>query len=72
MKRRLKLGVIFMLVFGLIGYLAGVLVTYFTGDHVESNEALTNSLAFILLEVGAFIGLGIGLFTTKKWPDIDA
>ena len=72
MKRRLKLGIIFMLVFGLIGYLAGVLVTYFTGDNVEFNEALTNSLAFILLAVGAVIGLGMGLFTTKRKPDIDA
>lgn len=70
MKGKLKLGIIFMLVFGAIGYFAGVLINYFTGDGVEFVEALTNSLAFILLAVGAVIGLGMGLFAPKKKQDI--
>ena len=70
MKHKFKLSILFMLVFGVIGYFAGVLINYFTGDGVEFVEALSSSMALILLGVGANVGLGMGLFTPNKKSNI--
>lgn len=67
MKRKLKFGLILMLLLGIVGYAAGVVLAYAMASFKgELTAMLTNSIAFIGLGIGAFIGLIIGLCTKKK------
>ena len=66
MKKKLKTALILMLLLGVLGYGIGVVIAYFTTEDIEFVDALTQSIAFILLAVGAVIGFGMGAFTRKK------
>lgn len=62
---RLKKSLIFMIIFAALGYILGAVISMFTKE-LEFVEALTNSLSFILLGVGAFCGLVLGMWKKKK------
>ena len=67
MKKKLKTALILMLLLGVLGYAIGVVIAYFTAEEdIEFVDALTQSIAFILLAAGAVIGFGMGAFTRKK------
>ena len=65
MGRRIKLGLIFMVILGLVGYGIGFAVGLFaTGS--EASEAATGVYAIVCTIVGALTGLGMGLFSRRK------
>lgn len=65
--KKLRLSLILLLVFAVLGYGAGVAIAYFTGNKVIT-EALTNTIAFAGAGIGAVVGFALGLFTKKKEP----
>lgn len=65
MGRRVKLGIIFMIILGVVGYGIGFAVGLFaTGS--EASEAATGTYAIVCTIVGALTGLGMGLFSRRK------
>ncbi len=66
MKKKLKLGIILMIVFAILGYALGVAISYFANEGTDFNGALTNEISFALLGLGALGGIISALFTKGK------
>lgn len=68
--RKLKLGLILMLVLGILGYALGIGVSYLMAmmqkTELEIVELFTQPFAFVGLGLGAVIGFFLGIFTKKK------
>ena len=64
--KRLRLGLILLLVFGVLGYAAGVALAYFTGDDKTIIQSLTDVLAFSIAGAGAAAGFLVGIVVKQK------
>ena len=67
MKKKLKMSLIWLIILGILGYVIGVAIAYFTQEEgFEFVDALSNTIAFAGLGIGAFGGLCLGLTTKTK------
>ena len=67
MKKKLKKSLILMILLAVLGYALFALLAYFTADpRGEVVDALTNSIAFAGLAIGAVIGLILPFFSKTK------
>lgn len=67
MKRKLKFGLILMILLGIVGYGIGVVLAFAMASFQgEITSMLTSPIAFICLGIGAVVGFFIGLLTKKK------
>lgn len=64
--RKIRLSLILMLVFALLGYVAGAAIAYFTENLNDIVGALMSTYALAGAGVGAVAGLAIGLCTKTK------
>ena len=67
MKKKMKMSLIWLIILGILGYIIGVAIAYFTQEEgFEFVDALSNTIAFAGLGIGAFGGLCLGLTTKTK------
>ena len=64
--KRLRWGLILLLVFAVVGYAGGVALAYFTGDGKTIAESFADKLAFIVAGSAALVGLLIGVLANPK------
>ena len=64
--KRLRWGLILLLVFAVVGYAGGVALAYFTGDGKTIAESFADKLAFIVAGSAALVGLLIGVLAKPK------
>lgn len=64
--KRLRWGLILLLIFAVVGYAGGVALAYFTGDGKTIAESFADKLAFIVAGSAALVGLLIGVLAKPK------